>query len=331
VAHSSDDVTKMRCLVTGAAGFIGSHLAQRLLADGHQVIGLDAFTDYYGRAQKEENLGELRRSERFQFVEMDLLHDDLTQPLDQVDLVFHMAAQPGVRASWGAAFAQYVELNIVATQRLLDAVRGRKLTKLVYASSSSVYGDAESFPTPEVTLPKPISPYGVSKLAGEHLCYLYWRQYGVPTVSLRYFTVYGPRQRPDMAFHRFIRSYLENGDIDVFGDGEQIRDYTYVTDAVDATVRAAFRGDNGSVFNVGGGDQVTVNAVLSMLSGLTSGGPVINRKPAQDGDARRTCADIRRARERLGYVPVIGLLAGLQSEVAWLRARPRMSVPPEGT
>jgi len=310
----------MRCLVTGAAGFIGSHLSERLLADAHHVTGIDAFTDYYPRSRKEHNLSGLRSIRSFEFVEADLLHVPLAPLLDGVDVVFHLAAQPGVRPSWGKEFDRYVQGNILTTQRLLDAVVGRKLTKFVYASSSSVYGDAESFPTPETAVPKPISPYGATKLAGEQLCYLYARQYGVPVVSVRYFSVYGPRQRPDMAFHRFIYAYLTGGELEVYGDGEQVRDYTHVSDIVEGTVRAGESRDSGAIFNLGGGHQVTVNQVLDMLDGLITGRPVVRRKPAQAGDARRTCADVSRARDLLGYVPAVALSAGLHSEVSWLRA-----------
>jgi UDP-glucose 4-epimerase len=309
----------VRCLVTGAAGFIGSHLCERLLADAHQVTGIDAFTDYYARAQKERNLVGVRSNPGFRFVEADLLEMPLAPLIDPVDTIFHLAAQPGVRPSWGKEFDRYVQGNILATQRLLDAVAGRALTKFVYASSSSVYGDAESFPTPETAVPRPISPYGATKLAGEQLCYLYARQYGVPVVSVRYFTVYGPRQRPDMAFHRFIRAYLTGGELEIYGDGEQIRDYTHVTDIVEGTLRAVRSPEPGAVFNLGGGHQVTVNQVLDMLNGLIRGRPLIRRKPAQPGDARRTCADVSRAKGLLGYVPSVTLSAGLRSEVSWLQ------------
>jgi UDP-glucose 4-epimerase len=308
----------MKVVVTGAAGFIGSHLCERLLADGHQVTGIDALTDYYPRSQKEQNIAGLKTTRGFRFIEADLLQMRLAPLVDDIEIVFHLAAQPGVRPSWGKEFDRYVQGNILATQRLLDAVAGRKLTKFVYASSSSVYGDAESFPTPETAQPKPISPYGATKLAGEQLGYLYARQYGVPVVSVRYFSVYGPRQRPDMAFHRFIRAYLTGGELEVYGDGEQIRDYTHVSDIVEGTVRALRSQDPGAVFNIGGGHQVTVNQVLGMLDGLIQRRPVIRRKSAQAGDARRTCADVSRAKDLLGYVPSVTLSAGLHSEVSWL-------------
>ena len=224
----------MRALVTGCAGFIGSHLCEALIAAGHDVVGVDCFTDYYARSHKEANLAQLRDEARFSLREVDLAAGELSNLLNGVDVVYHQAAQPGVRASWGSYFDTYVRHNIVATQRLLEAVKGQPLRRFVYASSSSVYGDAEAFPTSEMVIPKPVSPYGVTKLAAEQLVYLYGRNYGVPTVSLRYFTVYGPRQRPDMAFRRFIEWALADQPIHVYGDGEQTRDFTFVGDVVAA-------------------------------------------------------------------------------------------------
>src|SRR5581483_8871912 len=225
----------MRCLVTGVAGFVGSHLAERLLADGHVVCGIDAFIDYYPRSIKEKSLEGPRSWQRFTFVEGNLLDIALPPVLDGVDWVFHQAAQAGVRASWGKEFTRYVDCNVLATQRLLEALmHSKSLQRFVYASSSSVYGDTTTFPVKETTLTHPVSPYGVTKLAAEHLCSLYHRNFGIPTVSLRYFTVYGPRQRPDMAFHRFCKAVLDRRSIRVFGDGLQTRDFTYVSDVVEA-------------------------------------------------------------------------------------------------
>jgi len=230
----------MRCLVTGVAGFIGSHLAERLLADGHEVVGVDSFTDYYPRAFKEANLQGLRDAPGFELLTSDLTILPLDAVLDGVDWIFHQAAQAGVRASWGQQFDIYTSCNITATQRLLEAaVHARNLKRFVYASSSSVYGDAETLPVTVQALTRPVSPYGVSKLAAEHLCTLYWKSYRVPTVSLRYFTVYGPRQRPDMAFHKFGRALLTNAPMDIYGDAGQTRDFTYVSDIVEANIRAA--------------------------------------------------------------------------------------------
>ncbi len=312
----------MQMLVTGAAGFIGSHLAERLVADGHTVIGIDGFTDYYARDAKERNLERLCSDARFTLIEADLLDLELSALLERsaVDYVFHLAAQPGVRGSWGRNFEIYTRNNIVATQRLLEAAKQARLKKFVYASSSSIYGDAEAFPTAEDIVPRPISPYGVTKLAAEQLVLLYGRNYGLPVIGTRYFTVYGPRQRPDMAFHRFIRSILQGDDIYVFGDGEQTRDFTFVGDAVEGTLRAAFSDAKGQVFNIGGGSRVTLSYIISLLEDLLNR-PVHRRYLApQHGDARDTAADIRRASELLGYHPGIPLEEGLSREAKWLQS-----------
>jgi len=309
----------MKCLVTGAAGFIGSTLCGRLIAEGHDVCGVDCFVPYYSREAKERNLRSLLSSPRFRFCEQDLAESDLAPRLKDVEWIFHQAAQAGVRASWGATFESYARHNILATQRLLEAARkSAALRKFVYASSSSVYGDAERFPTDEGVLPKPVSPYGVTKLAAEHLAALYFKSYGVPAVSLRYFTVYGPRQRPDMAFHRFIRAALEGREITLYGDGEQTRDFTYIEDAVQANISAAESGPAGEVFNIGGGSVVTVNQILEILRGHFPG-LRISREEAQRGDARRTSADITKAGRLLHYAPRIALPEGIGREVEWLR------------
>lgn len=308
----------MRALVTGGAGFIGSHLAERLLADGWDVTAVDAFTDYYARDLKERNVAALRRHPRYTLIEADLLDMDLEALLRGVDVVFHQAAQAGVRASWGRNFEVYTHHNILTTQRLLEAAKGVALTKFVYASSSSVYGDAERFPTPETARPQPVSPYGVTKLAAEHLCFLYYRNFGIPTVSLRYFTVYGPRQRPDMAFHIFLRALLTGQPIRVFGDGRQTRDYTFVADAVQANVLAAQVGPPGGVYNIGGGARVTLLDVFTMLERITGRAPDLRFEEAQKGDARHTAADTSRARADLGYQPTVGLEEGLAREAEWM-------------
>jgi nucleoside-diphosphate-sugar epimerase len=316
----------MHCLVTGAAGFVGSSLCDRLLADGHSVVGLDCFVDYYPRAMKERNLVAARSHKNFRFVEANLLGANQTSAaatldplLKNVEVVFHQAAQAGVRASWGTTFQSYTDNNILGTQQLLEAIRrSSSVKKVVYASSSSVYGDAESFPTAETVTPRPVSPYGVSKLAAEHLMVLYAKEFKVPTVSLRYFTVFGPRQRPDMAFHRFIRSGLTKEALSLFGDGEQSRDFTFISDIVEANLLAAERGPAGSVFNVGGGVQATVNEVLTIISSLV--GPLtINRLERQAGDARHTSADTTKAREILGFNPKVKLHEGIALEAEWLR------------
>lgn len=309
----------MKCVVTGAAGFIGSTLCDRLLQDGHTVTGIDTFLDYYPRAIKERNIAHARAHPKFTFIEASLLDGPVEQWVDGAELVFHQAAQAGVRASWGTTFQTYTDHNILATQRLLEALKGSAtLRKLVYASSSSVYGDAERFPTPESDRPKPVSPYGVSKLAAEHLMVLYAREFNVPTVSLRYFTVFGPRQRPDMAFHKFIRAGIKGEPVPLYGDGEQSRDFTFIDDIIDANLLAAASDERGAVFNVGGGVQATVNQVLAMISEFL--GPLdIRRSERQAGDARHTSADTTQIRSRLGFSPKVDLATGIQREIGWLR------------
>jgi len=246
----------LRVVVTGAAGFIGSHLSERLLASGHEVVGIDCFADYYEKARKEQNLEKSRSSDRFYFEPADLVDADLTPLLDGAAVVYHLAGQPGVRPSWGNQFDRYVRDNVIATQRLLEALKDLPIKRFVFAGSSSVYGDAERFPTKETALPRPVSPYGVTKLAAEHLTTLYARNFGLPAVSVRYFTVYGPRQRPDMAFARFMQAMADGDDIEVFGDGEQTREFTYVSDAVDGTIKASTAEVVGEIFNLGGGSRV---------------------------------------------------------------------------
>lgn len=311
----------MKALVTGAAGFIGSHLAAALADAGADVVGLDCFTDYYPRAVKEDNLAEPRARARFRFVEGALQTADLDGLLDGVTHVFHLAAQAGVRRSWGREFGVYTTHNVEATQRLLEAVKGRPLTRLVYASSSSVYGDLAAIPMREDSPLQPVSPYGVTKLAAEHLCYLYFANFGVPAVSLRYFTVYGPRQRPDMAFHRFLRAGLTGQPLTLFGDGLQTRDFTYVGDAVAATMAAGDRGRPGAVYNIGGGSRVSVNDVLERIAGLTGRALDVRREPPQKGDMRDTFADTTRARADLAFAPAHSLDAGLAAECDWLARR----------
>lgn len=308
----------MRALVTGAAGFIGSTLAGRLLADGADVVGIDCFTDYYPRPIKERNLSRLTGHARFRFVESRIQDADLATLLADRTHVFHLAAQAGVRKSWGRDFAIYTVNNIEATQMLLEACAKCTLERVVYASSSSVYGDHVPMPMREDALPQPVSPYGVSKLAAEQLCYLYFANHGVPTVSLRYFTVYGPRQRPDMGFHKFLRATILGEPITVYGDGEQTRDFTFVADAVSATIAAATRGIPGRVYNVGGGSRVSVNEVLELIGRVAGRRPRVKVDPAQKGDMRHTYADTWLARMDLGFSPTVGLEQGLAAEHQWL-------------
>ena len=309
----------MKCLVTGAAGFIGSHLSERLVADGHEVVGVDCFLDYYPRPAKERNLDRLRSAQHFRLAETDLVHADLDPLVDGVDWIFHQAAQAGVRASWGSDFHVYTENNVFATQRLLEAARDSGVRRFVYASSSSIYGVTTELPMREGNLPRPVSPYGVSKLAAEHLCWLYWRNFGVHTVSLRYFTVYGPRQRPDMAFHRFLKASLRGETISLFDDGEQTRDFTFVSDAVAANVAAAERGPAGGIYNVGGGSEVSLNHVIATIGKITGRPLDVRREARQKGDVRHTAADCSRARQDLEFRPEVGLEAGLRHEWEWIQ------------
>lgn len=308
----------MKALVTGVAGFIGSTLARRLLADGHEVVGVDVLTDYYELSIKRANLAGIP-SRHFTFVRSDLNTVDLGALLTDVDWVFHQAGQPGVRMSWGQDFAVYVRENVEATQRLLEAAKqSPRLQRLVYASSSSVYGDAESYPTPETARPQPVSPYGVTKLAAEHLCCLYAANFGVPAVSLRYFTVYGPGQRTDMAFTRFVRAAVLDEVISIYGTGEQLRDFTFVDDVVQANLMAA-AGDltPGSVFNVAGGSNVSVNQTLDLLGSLSGRSLKIDYQDRVAGDVFRTGGDTARIESALGWRPRVTLEEGLARHLDW--------------
>jgi nucleoside-diphosphate-sugar epimerase len=308
----------MRALVTGTAGFIGSTLAERLVADGADVVGLDCFTDYYPRPMKERNLEPLLRRPNFCFVESTIQDADLAALLADRTHVFHLAAQAGVRKSWGRDFAVYTVNNVEATQMLLEACVGVTLERVVYASSSSVYGDNVPLPMREDARPEPVSPYGVTKLAAEQLCYLYHVNHGVPSVSLRYFTVYGPRQRPDMGFHKFLRAAILEEPINVYGDGEQTRDFTFVADAVTATIAAGVQGVPGRVYNIGGGSRVSLNQVLEVIGRVSGRQLRLNVDPAQKGDMRHTFADTTRARADLGFAPTVTLEEGLAAEYQWL-------------
>jgi UDP-glucose 4-epimerase len=310
----------MRALVTGAAGFIGSHLSEALVGGGADVVGLDCFTDYYPREQKERNLAALARSPRFRLEEAPLARADLPRLLDGVTHVFHLAAQAGVRKSWGRDFGVYTTNNIEATQLLLEACAGRSIERLVYASSSSVYGDEGELPMREEARPQPVSPYGVTKLAAEQLCYLYHVNHGVPAVSLRYFTVYGPRQRPDMAFRKFLASAVRGEPLPLFGDGRQTRDFTFVADAVAATRAAAERGTPGRVYNIGGGSRVELIDVFELIRRVTGRSVTANRLEIQKGDMRDTYADTARARRDLGFAPAVTLEDGLRAQFEWMKA-----------
>ena len=308
-----------RSVVTGAAGFVGSHLAERLLAAGHEVAGIDCFTDYYGRAEKESNIAIARAHESFRLIEDDLCTADLDRLLDGADYVFHLAGQAGVRPSWGASFSEYVRHNISATQRLLEAAKDTQLQKFVFASSSSVYGNAEELPVSELALPLPVSPYGVTKLAAEHLCSLYGQLFDLPVVSLRLFTVYGPRQRPDMAISRFLSAALRDETITVYGDGEQTRDFTFVGDVIEAHMLAMSAPSGDCVYNMCGGSRISVNGLLELIQ-ETTGRPLrIEHADAARGDARHTLGDNSRAHAALGFAPKTSLAEGVAAEWAWLK------------
>ncbi len=309
----------MRCVVTGAAGFIGSHLSRALLDRSWEVRGVDCFADFYPRQMKEANLADLRGREGFELMEEDLVTCDLGPVLEGADAVIHLAAQAGVRTSWGRDFKTYTDSNILATQRLLESCRHPWGGRFVFASSSSVYGETQDLPLGEEAPLLPLSPYGVSKLAAERLCRLYWKNFGVSTVSLRYFTVYGPGQRPDMSFHRFIKAMLTGETFRIFGTGEQSRDFTYVGDAVEVTINALTAGTPGTAYNVGGGNRVSLKEVVAIMARLTGAEPRIVYQEFEKGDMMHTMADASLAAEDLGYAPKVGIEEGLAAEVEWLR------------
>ncbi|GAX92005.1 NAD-dependent epimerase/dehydratase family protein [Effusibacillus lacus] len=308
----------MKIVVTGAAGFIGSNLVDRLLREGHEVVGIDMLTIPEWEAVKRRNISEAMKNANFQFRQSDLLQMNLPEILKDADVVFHQAAIAGVRKSWGKDFGEYVNLNILATQRLLEACKDTGIKKFVYASSSSVYGGTDG-PTDEDAPLLPISPYGVSKLAGEQLVRMYHVNYGLPTTSLRYFTVYGPRQRPDMAFHKFLKAILDGQPIPLYGNGEQTRDFTFVSDAVEANMLAMNLGVHGNVFNVGGVERASVNEILAIMQEVTGMQVRIEHLPKQPGDPLHTWADISNARKIMGYSPKIQLKEGLAAEWHYIR------------
>lgn len=311
----------MKILVTGCCGFIGSHLSERLLKLKHDVVGIDCFTDYYSKKLKEQNLSNFVNDGNFEFIEKNLLEVDLKQLIeDGVDYIFHEAAQAGVRYSWGENFDIYTENNILATQRLLEACKESRVKKMIYASSSSVYGDVNSFPMKETDTVKPVSPYGVSKLATEHLCSLYYKNFDVHSISLRYFTVYGPRQRPDMAFNKFIKAIDNDEVIEIYGDGKQTRDYTYISDIIDANILAMnSKIDNAEVFNIGGGARTGLITVIELIEKLIDKKAKLKYIDSQKGDMQHTASDISKAKNKLGYQPKVNLNDGLQNQIIWKR------------
>lgn len=312
----------MKALVTGAAGFVGSALVDRLVDGGDVVVGVDCFTDYYNPAAKRQNLERASRSDAFVLHELDLRTDHLDALLADVDVVFHLAAQPGVRLSWDEGFEMYDTCNVLATQRLLEACRRSDVQRVVYASSSSVYGNAVRYPVTEDMLPAPHSPYGVTKLAAEHLCGLYAANYHLSVVSLRYFTVYGPRQRPDMAIHRLVEAALGGDPFPLYGDGSHVRDFTFVGDVVDANVRAA-RADvsGGVVLNVCGGGSTRMSDLIDAVSAAVGRDVQVHQLPEQPGDVHRTGGDSAKAAELLGWTPTTTLVDGIALQAEWHRRR----------
>jgi len=311
----------MKALVTGCAGFIGSHLTDRLLKKGYEVTGIDCFRDYYARDIKENNLEDALNSERFTFIEEDLLN---LSAYPDVDYVFHSAAQAGVRASWGDSFSVYTRDNVEATQKLLEYYKDTELNRFVYASSSSVYGDAVELPMKETARVQPVSPYGVTKLAAEHLCHLYWVNYQVPTVSLRYFTVYGPRQRPDMGINKFVKAVLNGDEIQIYGDGTQTRDFTFIDDVVEANICAAnspLSNVAGEMFNIGGGNQISVNELIASIGRNLGREPLVRFIETQKGDVNDTCSDANKAAELLGWNAKINIDFGIINYINWIENR----------
>jgi UDP-glucuronate 4-epimerase len=314
--RTADDESVPSYLVTGCAGFVGSHLSEALLAEGATVVGVDALTDYYDPAVKRSNLEAVAEHSGFRLVDADLAADPLDELLDGVDGVYHLAAQPGVRGSWGDTFSFYARDNVVATQRLFESAVKRNL-RVTWSSTSSVYGNAEAYPTTEDARPQPISPYGVTKLSCEYLAAAYTESFGLDHVALRYFTVYGPRQRPDMAFTRIVRALADGTPFEVYGTGEQSRDVTYVGDAVTATIAAMERGRTGAVYNVGGGSETSLNEVIALLEQLSGRTLDRRQKETASGDVRRTAADTTRARTDLAWTSKMPLEEGLRAQLEW--------------
>lgn len=303
----------MKALVTGCAGFIGSNLSNYLLDKGYLVIGIDCFTDYYSKSIKKSNISGALTHDNFNFIQKDILN---LEEFPEVDYIFHLSAQAGVRASWGESFHIYTKNNIEATQKLLEYYKDHKIKKFVYSSSSSVYGDTK-LPMNEESLLKPVSPYGVSKLAAENLCYLYWKNYNVPTVSLRYFTVYGPRQRPDMAINKFVKAILNNETIKVYGNGKQTRDFTYVDDVINALILSAKHDTVGEVFNVGGGSRISVNDLITEIEKYSGYKARIEYLEKQKGDVKDTWADLNKVTTDLGWEPKVDIKTGIKKYVDW--------------
>ncbi|MBA9027004.1 MULTISPECIES: NAD-dependent epimerase/dehydratase family protein [Bacillaceae] len=311
----------MKILVTGAAGFIGSHLCEKLLTDmNNEIVGVDIFTGPTPNKLKRVNLDNLLLNKRFKLIEADILTANLEKLLEDIDVIYHLAGIPGVRSSWGKDFDPYVKNNISGTQRLLEAVKNKKLVKFIYASTSSVYGEVDGKVAENAYL-TPLSPYGITKLTGEHLCYVYHKSFNIPIVTVRFFTVYGPRQRPDMAFHRFITQILKEETLSIFGDGTQTRDFTYVTDCVEAIASIIYK-DNviGETINIGGKERASINEILTIIETLTGKKAIVDYLPKLLGEPRHTWADISKAKKLLNYNPKISLREGITKEIEYIQS-----------
>ena len=308
----------MKVIVTGAAGFIGSTLSEKLIKQGFYVIGIDSLNSNYPIKLKKNNLTALLNNKNFEFINKNITSIEFGNKYSDIEAVFHQAATAGVRSSWGTNFKEYTENNILATQHLLESFKSSKLKKFIFASSSSVYGNSDEMPLTISTLTKPVSPYGVTKLAAENLINSYYENYGLPTVSLRYFTVYGPRQRPDMAFHIFLRSAITNNKIEIYGNGEQIRDFTYIDDVVNANMLSLEFGVSGNIYNIGGGINISINETLRLIESITSKSLKISYKDTQKGDVRQTQADISESKIQLKYEPGYDITTGLKNEYEWI-------------
>jgi UDP-glucose 4-epimerase len=309
-------------IVTGAAGFIGSHLSEKLLGNGFKVIGIDCFSDYYSKEIKKNNMISFQNNKNFKLIENDLMKIDLISIIKESEFLFHEAAQPGVRASWGEQFDTYVKDNILVTQKILESAKEVKtLEKIVMASSSSIYGEQEGIMIENETIPSPISPYGVTKLASENLGLTYASNYDLPITSLRYFTVYGPRQRPDMAFTKFIKANLSGDKISIFGDGNQIRDFTFISDIIDANLKCMKSEIHGNVLNIGGGKTYSIMEILSTIEKITGIENNLIFTSEQKGDVKRTESDITKARKIIDYCPKIDVVEGLTSQISWMKKK----------
>lgn len=308
------------CIVTGCAGFIGSHLCDRLIRNGYKVFGVDSFTAYYPIEIKEENLRNIINNNNFKLIKLDLANQDLRKVLPKTDYIFHLAGEVGVRNSFGENFENYVKNNILATQKILEFAKDTvELKKLIFASSSSVYGEVSKVPISEDMNTSPVSPYGVTKLSSEKLCLLYHKNFRVPVIILRYFTVYGPRQRPDMAIYKFIKAILTGDEIIVYGDGNQTRDFTYVDDIVSANILASNCALNGEIFNIGAGTRINIKALIKMIEKKIGKEAKLKYTCSEKGEMRDTLSDITKAKKVFKYNPKFQIDVGLDREIEWFK------------